>query len=124
MQNTMAAPTARTIDASPTYASDDESTYLLQTLLRSVPADLLGSKGSGFPLLGALPARYASLGHVPGRQVVFVAAATHRTADERRTAEYLLRNRSAVGQNERSARSLLMAARCAAEMDVRRVRLV
>jgi hypothetical protein len=57
------------------------------------------------------------------RLLVFIAATIHRTADERRTAEYLLRHRHGVVAGRRAALSLLMAARCAAEMDVRRVRL-
>lgn len=55
-------------------------------------------------------------------QLTLVGALIHHDADERRTAEYLLRHREELGRR-RSARSLLRAARCAAEMDVRRIRV-
>jgi hypothetical protein len=52
---------------------------------------------------------------------VCIAAATHAEADERRTAEYMLRHRIDVIADRRSALALLSSARCAAEMDVRRI---
>ena len=55
------------------------------------------------------------------RPLLFIAATTHADADERHTAEYLLRHRLDVVAHRRSALSLLSAARYAAEMDVRRI---
>jgi hypothetical protein len=106
----------------PGYASDEQRAVLLERLVRRVPADLRGTSGSAFPLLDALASSDSVRGAHLARQLIFVAALNHRTADERRTAEYLLRNREAIACGERSAMSLLLAARCAAEMDVRRVR--
>jgi hypothetical protein len=55
------------------------------------------------------------------RRLILVSALIHDYADERRTAEYLLRNRADVASGRRSPESLLSAARCAAEMDCRRL---
>lgn len=106
----------------PTYASDEECAELLGPVLRQVPRALVGDERSRFPLLDALNALDRSRHTDVARELTFIAAVNHRTADERRTAEYLLRNRQEVVEGRRPARSLLMAARCAAEMDVRRVR--
>lgn len=106
----------------PTYSSDDECARLLQTVLQQVPWHLAGDSSSRFPLLDALNTVDVSRGTDAARNLIFIAAVNHRTADERRTAEYLLRNRHEVVAGLRSAKSLLMAARCAAELDVRRVR--
>jgi hypothetical protein len=110
------------VESRPTYASDDECARLLANVLVNVPAELNG-RASPFPLLDALTERDGRSGTDLARQIVFVAAAAHDTADERRTAEYLLRNRRIVADGGRSVLSLLLAARCAAEMDVRRVLL-
>lgn len=107
--------------AKPTYGSDEECAQLLTPILRQVPRDLSGDNSTRFPLLDALRTLDAARGTDAARELTFVAAVTHRTADERRTAEYLLRNRQEVTDGRRSAISLLLAARCAAELDVRRV---
>lgn len=108
---------------SPKYASDAECAALLAAVLATVPTDLRRARGSAFPLLDALIDLDARRGTDSARQLVFIAAATHRTADERRTAEYLLRNSARMASGERSTLALLAGARCAAEMDVRRVQL-
>jgi hypothetical protein len=105
-----------------TYSSDEGCARLLGQLLRQVPSHLAIDRSSPFPLLAALIALDTSRGTTVGREIIFVAAVNHRTADERRTAEYLLRNRHDVVDGRRSAKSLLMAARWAAELDVRRDR--
>lgn len=102
------------------YASDDECAALFDALLQTIPADLEACR-SPFPILSALIDHDAAAGTDVARELVFLAAATHRTADERRTAEFLLRNRWWVESGERSALEVLLAARCSAEMDVRRV---
>lgn len=107
----------------PTYASDNECAGLLAALLRRIPAQLSEAGASSFPLLSALRDLDAIRDSDVAHRLVLVAAATHRTADERRTAEYLLRNRRTVDHGGQSALDLLLAARCAAEMDVRRVQL-
>jgi hypothetical protein len=102
----------------PTYESDEECAELLIGVLRRVPDNLGRVSSSAFPLLTALQRVDAADGTDLARRLVCIAAISHRTADERATAEYLLRNRAAI--QERSALSLLRAARCAAEMDIRR----
>ncbi|MDT4905108.1 MAG: hypothetical protein QOH52_3124 [Pseudonocardiales bacterium] len=106
----------------PTYATDDGCAQLLDQALQQVPYELTGDENSSFPLLAALKSFDAARGSDAARELVFVAAANHRTADERRTAEYLLRNRRDVVDGHRSPKSLLFAARYAAELDVRRLR--
>jgi hypothetical protein len=101
--------------------TDEECARRLGRILTRVPPQLEGDGRSAFPLLEALFRFDVLHGSDLGRQLVFLGAITHRTADERRTAEYLLRNRGLVALGQRSARSLLLAARCAAEMDVRRI---
>jgi hypothetical protein len=105
----------------PTYASDEECARLLDAVVRRVPADLHGLPGSRFPLLDALEQEDRRDGTELATQLVCIAAVNHDAADERATAEYLLRNRAEVASDQRSALALLLAARCAAEMDVRRV---
>jgi hypothetical protein len=107
----------------PTYESDDELTRLLEAALRDVPRDLEGDRRAPFPLLDALMRLDASRCTNLARRLIFIAAANHRTADERRTAEYLLRHRNAVVDGRCSMSRLLLNARCAAEMDVRRIQL-
>jgi len=107
----------------PTYASDNELANLLTGVLGALPDHLTPAPGSSFPLLRALIRWDETNRRDVARQLVFIAAVNHRTADERRTAEYLLRHRGAVATGERSSLGLLLAARCAAEMDVRRVHL-
>jgi hypothetical protein len=101
----------------PAYATDVGCAVLLDEILRRVPSRLAEDRASSFPLVAAFT-RYSS---DAARQLLFVAAATHRSADERRTAEYFLRNRALVIGGRRPALSLLLAARCAAEMDARRL---
>ena len=96
---------------------------LLEFVLTEVPSHLGYDRRSSFPLTDALIELDAARGSDLARQLIFIAAAIHQTADERRTAEYLLRNRDAVVAGRRSALALLSAARCAAEMDLRRVHL-
>ena len=76
-----------------------------------------------WPLLTALAELDLERGTGHARGLILLAAVIHRSADERRTAEYLLRNRSRVTSGRQSALALLSAARCAAEMDERRVRV-
>jgi hypothetical protein len=95
---------------------------VLDRLLHQVPWHLQQDYGSRFPLLDALNSVDASRGTAIAREIIFLAAWNHRTADERRTAEYLLRNRHDVAEGRRSAKSLLLAARWAAQLDVMRVR--
>lgn len=102
----------------PAYASDEELADLLAAVLPRVPRRLKQVSGAAHPQLDAL----AACQQEAARQLIFIAAATHRAADERRTAEYLLRNRAGVRDGERTTLDLLLSARCAAEMDVRRVR--
>lgn len=109
--------------AKPRYASDEECAELLAAVLQDVPPYLVCDRRASQPLLHALSGLDAERGTDLTRELTLIAAATHRTADERRTAEYLLRNRGAVISGERPAISLLRAARYAAEMDVRRIRL-
>ena len=105
----------------PGYSSDGECAALLQEVLRGVPETLGDDTTSRFPLLDALKALDLANGRTVARELLLIAAVNHRAADERRTAEYLLRNRYAVVAGTRSATSLLFAARYAAEMDVQRV---
>ena len=104
----------------PTYATDDDCAQLLGQTLRQVPRELAGDEQSSFPLLDGLKSLDLLRGTVVARELVFIAAMNHREADERRTAEYLLRNRHDVVDGRRTSESLLFAARYAAEMDVRR----
>lgn len=102
------------------YGSDNDCADLLMEILRDVPVRLNRHKRSALPLLDALQDVDAALGGELVRDLLFVAAVIHRTADERRTAEYLLRNRETVIGGQRSALALLRAARYAAAMDVHR----
>jgi hypothetical protein len=103
------------------YASDAELAGRLAAVLARVPDELSRVHGSTFPLLEGLIRVDGLDGTDLAPQLLFVAATTHRTADERRIAEYLLRNRGRLAGGEASALGLIGAARCAAEMDVRRV---
>jgi hypothetical protein len=109
--------------AKPTYASDAELTDLLDGILRDVPRHLEVDRAASSPHLDALKQHDAASGTDLARQLVFIAAANHRTADERRTAEYLLRHRGEVVDGQCSVSRLLLNARCSAEMDVRRTQL-
>jgi hypothetical protein len=106
----------------PSFGADIELARELGTLLAAMPSTLDSRAGEQFPLLSAL-ARADHDGNAQARQLLFIAARVHHWADERRTAEYLLRNRQSVLDGRRDSASLISAARCAAEMDVRRVRL-
>src|SRR5690242_18320393 len=70
----------------PMYASDEECAQLLGQSLQQVPNELRPDEGSRFPLLDALKALDTSRGTDAARELVFIAAVNHRTADERRTA--------------------------------------
>ncbi|HZC72084.1 MAG TPA: hypothetical protein VE442_15430 [Jatrophihabitans sp.] len=107
----------------PTYATDGELTLVLEGVLRDVPRDVEVDRHAPFPLLHGLMALDAARGTDTARQLIFIAVANHHTADERRTAEYLLRHRIEVADGRCSASKLLRSARCAAEMDVRRIQL-
>ena len=106
----------------PASRSGFEASDLLAELLAAVPADLEAENDSEFPLLDALAHQEAIAGRDLARGLCLVGADVHSMADERRSAEYLLRNRHDVVAGRRSALSLLGAANCAAEMDVRRIR--
>lgn len=104
----------------PSFGADIELARELGTLLAAMPSTLDSRAGEQFPLLSAL-ARADHDGNAQARQLLFIAARVHHWADERRTAEYLLRNRQSALDGHRDSASLISAARCAAEMDVRRV---
>jgi hypothetical protein len=107
----------------PASAADLELARDLDELLRQLPPlSQAASRSEEFPLLGSLFRNDARHNTNLARRLVFIAAANHRTADERRTAEYLLRHHDEYLDGRREPLKLLMAARCAAEMDVRRVR--
>jgi hypothetical protein len=89
----------------------------LAALVALSPARIVAAE-SPHPLLDGLRRVDAEL----ATRLILLGAVIHRDADERRTAEYLLRHRVELGVT-RTARSLVRAARCAAEMDVRRVRV-
>jgi hypothetical protein len=105
----------------PAYSSDTENASLLDHVLRRLPTHLNVRGGERFPLLAAVIRHDAWRQRDLARPLLFIAAATHSDADERHTAEYILRHRLDVVAHRRSARSLLSAARCAAEMEVRRI---
>ncbi len=92
--------------------------------LQNVPVLADVTSADQFPLLAALLRHDNRAGTQLARDLVFVSARTHRFADERRVAEYLLRNRGDISSDHSSAVALLLAARCAAEMDVRRIRQI
>lgn len=103
----------------PLTGPDAELARELALALHDVPARLDTVAGERFPLLNAL----ARAGvQSTARQLLLIAAQNHKWADERRTAEYLLRHRDELRTGTRSAEELLSAARCAAEMDARRTR--
>ncbi|MDP9092406.1 MAG: hypothetical protein M3N95_05535 [Actinomycetota bacterium] len=106
---------------------DATNAAAIGTILSQVPHELPIMRGERFALLAAL-ARYdesdptgtRGASHL-AKDLVLAAALVHDDADERRTGEYLLRHRAEVTSGRRSAASLLAAARCAAEMDCRRL---
>jgi hypothetical protein len=102
------------------YSSDADCAYLLEEILRDVPALLQSDKGSPQPLLAELARLDGERQTALARELVILGAVIHRAADERRTAEYLLRHRAEIASGRRSTIGLLRAARFAAEMDVRR----
>ena len=102
----------------PRPASDAEIALLLESVLREVPTQLGGEHHSSVPRLSTLLDVDARRGTECARQLMIIAALCHRAADERRTAEYFLRNRHAVAGGQRSGLSLLRAARLAAQMDL------
>lgn len=101
----------------PVSADDEVNASRLINMLRRVPHLPGGNGGAPLRLLEALCTTDRDL----ARELVVVAALTHRAADERRTAEYLLRHRARVTSCETSALALLRAARRAADQDVRDV---
>jgi hypothetical protein len=108
----------------PTPPADLEKARRIDAILRSVPRITPVGRSTSFPHLTALVDDDAKKRTDRARQLLFVAATIHVTADERRTAEYLLRHARELAAGRRSALSLLLSARCAAEMDVRRLRSV
>jgi hypothetical protein len=102
------------------YSSDENCARLLHDILRDVPALLRGDMTSPQPLLAGLTRLDAEGQTNLARELVVLAAVIHRAADERRTAEYLLRHRAEIPSGRRSPIALLRAARFAADMDVRR----
>lgn len=105
--------------AAPDLVSLRGRSLALSRLLAVVP-DRLQPARAPYPLLTALAAHDRSSGSDLARQLMIIAAATHAVADERRTAEYILRNRGSVRDGRRTACGLLIAARTAVEMDLRR----
>lgn len=105
----------------PTAPEDVEIARRLDPILRALPRLSRSGRATTFPLLDALVDHDARENADLARRLLFVAAQVHMNADERRTAEYLLRNRHDVITSRRSALRLVLAARCAAEMDVRRI---
>lgn len=105
----------------PSHVSDEEIAHLLEAVLRHIPVQLGSEHQRSFPLLSALLDVDAARGTDCARQLMIIAAVSHRAADERRMAEYILRNRDAADSLQRSGLSLLRAARRAAEQDVRDV---
>jgi hypothetical protein len=105
----------------PVCPGDRALAHELQSLLNDVPGELRPARDTRLPLLTGLR-RHSLAGAATARQLVFVAARIHHWSDERRTAEYLLRHRGELADGRRTAVALLSAARCAAEMDVRRGR--
>jgi hypothetical protein len=104
----------------PSLATDEECACMLASVLGLVPSELRADCHAEFPLLDKLAELDASQGADLARQLLFIAAMTHRTADERRTAEYLLRHRRELIDGRRSAVRLLRSARNAAVTDLRR----
>src|SRR4051794_25134126 len=90
----------------------------LTAVRTALPVNLVPDRRSPFPLLDAVKALDAERGTDLARELAIIGALIHPWADERRTAEYLLRNRNRL----RTSDALVAAARCAAEMDVRRAR--
>ena len=113
------------IETALSLTNDDEDFCppALAKVLRAIPVDLQAQARRPFPLLDALHDLDKSRGSKLAHQLILISAAAHRNADERRTAEYLLRHRGEVVHDRRSARSLFTAAFVAAEMDLRRDRL-
>lgn len=101
-------------------ADDVFTAKWIARLLNEVPTSLEAGTGR-WPQLIALQDLDLMRGTDIGRQLLIAASLVHRDADERRTAEYLLRHRRELFSGVRNGRALLRAARCAAEMDVRRV---
>lgn len=90
----------------------------LDGLLAHLPVALEPVAGERFPLLAAL----AESDRSTTRQLVLLAAQIHDWADERWVSEYLLRHLDELRTVRRTAPMLVSAARCAAEMALRRVR--
>jgi hypothetical protein len=103
-------------------SDDAANTAVLRDLVPQIPVDLRAQRGATFPLLESLSRADADRGTRLTRDLLCLAAVIHRDADERRTAEYLLRHRAEVASGLRSADWLLSSARCASEMDTRRLR--
>ena len=108
----------------PVAPADIENARKLDAILRCISRPTRAARKGAFPQLTAQFDDDLRNGGDLGRQLLFIAATIHVAADERRTAEYLLRHRYELIASQRSALSLLLAARCAAEMDVRRVRQI
>jgi hypothetical protein len=114
----------------PVLGSDLQTAQSLDAVLRRLPRTLEPRWSDPFPLLAALQRHDASARandeDAPrlADTLQLIAAVTHYRSDERRTAEYLLRHREDVVKNRRLAVTLLFAARCAAEMDNRRMQLM
>jgi hypothetical protein len=114
----------------PVLGSDHETARSLDAVLRRLPRALRPRWSDPFPLLAALQRHDESAqahdADAPrlADLLLLIAAVTHYRSDERRTAEYLLRHRDDVVRDRRAAVTLLYAARCAAEMDIRKMQLV
>src|SRR3954466_14911780 len=96
-------------NAEATYSVQDRIADDIGKLLHAVPRDLQPVTAARFPLLAAL----ASYAPRIARDLAIAAACVHQEADERRTAEYLLRHRDLLTLAGRPAGSLVSAARCA-----------
>lgn len=93
----------------------------LRAVLDDLPAGWPPAADGRLPLLAGLH-RHSPDGARTATRLLLVAVRVHHWSDERRTAEYLLRHRDEVADGRRTVAGLLSAARCAAEMDARRVR--
>lgn len=102
-------------------AERDELVDALEAVLQRVPPQLAARSGDSRPQLAAVE---RESGREVARQLMVIGALIHADADERRTAEYLLRHRHELALGIRSARKLISAARTAAELDCRRIQLV
>ena len=102
----------------PTSRADTDLANDFEALLPQLPSVLDPVAGERYPLLAALSRNEGPTSTT--RQLLLVAAQIHDWADERRVAEYLLRHLDELRGGRRTSPMLISAARCAAEMSLRR----